>query len=101
MLSASRRRFGSFDGVLGKSVTLDVTGGESDSGGESKSLDAQMRQSSIEQQLSQTKSWLKEKLAHREYKMIFSKRNPAIQKKLDSFVVVLKALCKFLKTLAR
>jgi hypothetical protein len=101
LLSASRRRFGSFDGVLGKSVTLNVSGGEAEASGESKSLDAQMRQTSIEQQLSQTKSWLKEKLAHREYKMIFTKRNPAIQTRLNTFIVVLKALCKFLKTLAR
>ena len=39
-------------------------------------------------------------MLHREYKMIFQP-NPRINQKLNSFVVTVKALCKFLKTLAR
>ena len=88
---ASRARFGSFDGVLGKTLNLDSV----------QEQEKSVSRSSLDQQLSQTKTWLKEKLAHREYKMIFSRRNPAVQKRLDVFVVTLKALCKFLKTLAR
>lgn len=87
ILSTSRQRFGSFDRILGKHKM--------------NSSEVKQRQMSLEQQMSQTREWLKAKLAHREYKIIFCQLNPAAQRKLDGFVVTLRALCKFLKTLAR
>jgi uncharacterized membrane protein YgcG len=83
------------------SLTLTPVLEDSGGGGNGQETNTELRtRITLEQQLLQTKTWLKDQLLHREYKMIF-KSNPRITKKLNVFVIVIKALCKFLKTLAR
>ena len=97
LLSAARSKHGS---LLKSNFT--VRSSSEGGGGSSEEVKENDEKTSttLEQQLSQTKAWLKDQLLHRDYQMIFQV-NPRIEKKLNVFIVTLKALSKFLKTLAR
>ena len=99
LLSAARSKHGS---LLKSNFTVrsSFEGGGSSGSEEVKETVDGKTSTTLEQQLSQTKAWLKDQLLHRDYQMIFQV-NPRIEKKLNVFIVTLKALSKFLKTLAR
>ena len=105
LLSAARRRHGTLTEmsyqVRHRSDTPLMDEGSATNASNSSMQergDKIVRTSSMEQQLSQTKSWLKDQLLHREYKMIFQP-NPSVQRSLRIFVITLRALSKFLRTL--
>ena len=103
LLSAARRRHGTLNAKMfrvrntSSSLTTHQEEGYTTTDGDTKG-DYDRIGTTLEQQMSQTKTWLKDQLLHREYKMIFQP-NPRVQKKLRIFVITLKALSKFLKTL--
>ena len=115
LLSAARRRHGNIShasNILhgsnssnsslsdGRSLTAFNEDGCNGGGERKESKNYTIQRITLEQQLSQTKTWLKDQLLHREYKMIFQP-NPSVNKKLNVFVSTIKALSKFLSTLAR